>query len=528
MKRIYLLTVTLLIIDQVRAPPPASGGGPGLPDPGNSPFHLSNAGAEGSLFGGGPLANIAINSLDPCKYFENITDVQQLNHHEYVAFEQCLYYFLANRAQHQAAGAFGAIHPIATLPPSYGGPRNGPKGGEIRVRVGQITIQHFQLNEFLKDLHIVGYLEMQWDDQRLSWDQSQFKVEKLQIHSANHIWMPILSSQAYETSLRNDDAMEVRRLESTSRGNVSAIVTFSLKTFCDDTDFRHFPDDVYKCCFLLEPHFNQELIEFTVDGQPVFTDPKYFRDYGWSMSGTIPTVNPDPNVIAQLNFCINLQRSSSAVKIEMGVPTWATAILFLFSPLFGPIRNQLYFKLFLLLIQLITLQLFSNRIAPHLGSASATPVIVAIHELAIVLNVISIIFSMVVWMFASLRRDLPPWGWLTRLTQIINKFIFVFNSPRQNAPIDHCCYFDPQNDIDSLQLEKTDPTSRTANGSSPVSPSNSGPITKFSGSNAGSALRNTGAGGRYQADWIAAFMAIHSLGVTFLSLIFIFGYLVIR
>lgn len=77
MKRIYLLTVTLLIIDQVRAPPPASGGGPGLPDPGNSPFHLSNAGAEGSLFGGGPLANIAINSLDPCKYFENITGTDQ-------------------------------------------------------------------------------------------------------------------------------------------------------------------------------------------------------------------------------------------------------------------------------------------------------------------------------------------------------------------------------------------------------------------------------------------------------------------
>jgi hypothetical protein len=112
-----------------------------------------------------------------------------------------------------------------------------------------------------------------------------------------------------------------------------------------------------------------------VDGLPVFTDPKYFRDYGWSMSGTIPSVNPDPNVVAQLNFCINLQRSSSAVKIELSVPTWATAILFLFSPFLGSIRTQLLVKMFIMLLQVLILQLFSNRISPHLGSASATPVI---------------------------------------------------------------------------------------------------------------------------------------------------------
>lgn len=51
--------------------------------------------------------------------------------------------------------------------------------------------------------------------------------------------------------------MEVRRLDANSAGNVTAVVSFSLKTFCDDADFRHYPDDIYKCCFLLEPHFNQ-------------------------------------------------------------------------------------------------------------------------------------------------------------------------------------------------------------------------------------------------------------------------------
>lgn len=64
-----------------------------------------------------------------------------------MAFEQCLYYFLANRAQHQAASAFGAVHPIATLPPNFAvtGAQKGAVGSQVKVRVGQITLQHFQL-----------------------------------------------------------------------------------------------------------------------------------------------------------------------------------------------------------------------------------------------------------------------------------------------------------------------------------------------------------------------------------------------
>ncbi|KAI6192167.1 Neur-chan-LBD domain-containing protein [Aphelenchoides bicaudatus] len=419
-------------------------------------------------------------SLDPCKYFDNVTDVQSLNHHEFVAFEQCLYYFLANKAQ-QSSSKFGSVHPIATLPP-VGGQTDQKT---VKVRVGQITLQHFQLNEFLKDLNIVGYMEMQWNDERLSWDKGQWKLERLQIHSANHIWIPVLSSQAYETSLRNDDVMEVRRLESSNKGNVSGIISFSLKTFCDDTDFRHFPDDLYKCCFQLEPHFNQDIIEFTVDGLPVFTDPKYFRDYGWSMSGTIPSINPDPNVVAQLNFCINLQRSSSAVKIELSVPTWGTAILFLFSPFLGSIRTQLFVKMFILLLQVLILQLFSNRVAPHLGSASATPVIMAVHELAIVLNTLSIVTSILLLMQSRIKRTLPPWNWLIRASQIINKFVCAFNSAAEY-------------ETEAVELEKGGqiPSSTTSN--------------------------------RYQADWYNAFLAVHGVLVLLFSVIFILGYLIIR
>jgi len=47
------------------------------------------------------------------------------------------------------------------------------------------------------------------------------------------------------------------------------------------------------------------LIKLITDGQPVFTDPKYFRDYGWSLTGTIPSVYQDPANITQVILLVN-------------------------------------------------------------------------------------------------------------------------------------------------------------------------------------------------------------------------------
>ncbi|VDN30166.1 unnamed protein product [Gongylonema pulchrum] len=209
--------------------------------------------------------------------------------------------------------------------------------------------------------------------------------------------------------------MEIRRVTVQSNGTVRTIINFSLRTFCEDSDFKNFPDDVYKCCYQIEPHFNQDAIDFETVGQPVFTDPKYFRDYGWLMYGTVPTVQiADDTQISQLGFCINLQRSTNSVRIELSLPSTVTSILFLLTPLLGQIHLQIAAKMFVLFLQFLTLQLFSARIAPHLGSAAATPKILRFLEFAVALNTLSICVSMVLWMCCKIRRNLPPWNWLIR------------------------------------------------------------------------------------------------------------------
>lgn len=86
--------------------------------------------------------------------------------------------------------------------------------------------------------------------------------------------------------------------------------------------------------------FFQDIIEFDASGLPIFTDPKYFRDYGWKLSGTVPQALEDPAQVAQMGFCINLQRASSSVRIELTVPLMVTAILFLVTPFLAQIKLQ--------------------------------------------------------------------------------------------------------------------------------------------------------------------------------------------
>ena len=189
---------------------------------------------------------------------------------------------------------FGIPHPIAAVPPNYESKQ------PVSIRFNQLTLQHFELNEYMKDIAIHGYLEMNWVDDRLVWSDDTWKTKKLQIQSLNHIWFPLFIAQSFDTHLKNGDAFEMRKVETSNEGNVSAILAFSLRTFCDDSDFVNFPDDIYKCCFTLEPQANQEIIQFQTSGLPIFTDPKYFRDYGWKVSGTVPQSINDPAQVAQV------------------------------------------------------------------------------------------------------------------------------------------------------------------------------------------------------------------------------------
>uniref|UniRef100_A0A915Q163 Neurotransmitter-gated ion-channel ligand-binding domain-containing protein n=1 Tax=Setaria digitata TaxID=48799 RepID=A0A915Q163_9BILA len=390
-------------------------------------------------------------SLNTCQYLKNTSDIETLNRHQFEILEQCLYYYLAAEAQRKTQ-YFNAIQALAAFPPET----TGLRGSRVK-------------NEFMRELNINGYMIVFWEDNRLSWDEKHWKLKKLEINSVSHVWVPMLTAQAFDTAVRNGDLMEIRRVSINSNGTVRAIINFSLRTFCDDSDFKNFPNDMYRCCYQIEPHINQKGIDFITSNRPVFTDVKYFRDYGWYVSGSMPAiqVNQDSQV-QQLGFCLNLKRSANSLHIELSLPNTITSIFFLLTPLLGQIHLQIFAKMFILFLQFLTLQLFSTLISPHL---------VRFLEFALTINMLSITVSITLWMFSKIRRNLPPWNWLIKTSEVINRCVCVFNST------DNCA-----------SLHEQDKSSTSSN---------------------------------YQEDWTNAFVAIHGVVVFALSLIFILGYLML-
>ncbi|RCN28578.1 hypothetical protein ANCCAN_25675 [Ancylostoma caninum] len=127
--------------------------------------------------------------LDPCQYMlQNLTSVENLRAHEFASLEQCLYYFLAGESAKRMK-RLGIPHPIASVPPNY------LSRQPVNIKFNQITLQHFELNEFLKDVAIHGYMELSWMDDRLQWSRDTWKMEKLQIQSLNHVWIPLFIAQ---------------------------------------------------------------------------------------------------------------------------------------------------------------------------------------------------------------------------------------------------------------------------------------------------------------------------------------------
>ncbi|VDM99855.1 unnamed protein product [Thelazia callipaeda] len=121
---------------------------------------------------------------------EMIPKVEALDNHQFQVLEQCLYYYLASEAQEKTKN-FGGFHALSAFPPTI----TNPKGSRITLLFNQITLQHFVLNEFLRDLNINGYMDVTWVDNRLKWNTDHWRLKKMEIRSFNHIWVPILDAQ---------------------------------------------------------------------------------------------------------------------------------------------------------------------------------------------------------------------------------------------------------------------------------------------------------------------------------------------
>lgn len=119
-----------------------------------------------------------------------------------------------------------------------------------------------------------------------------------------------------------------------------------------------------------------------------------------------------------------------------------------------------------------------------------------------------------------------------RSSKFINKFLFVFNNANNDSNsspmIDQYCYYDSTGVSDTNDQFEIEKGSCTINSTSKTNNGGTGTTNSLNGIDTKSTLKANYSQGRYQAEWNAAFQAIHALVATTISVIFIFGYLLIN
>jgi hypothetical protein len=78
--------------------------------------------------------------------------------------------------------------------------------------------------------------------------------------------------------------------------------------------------------------------------------------------------------VETLQMCITAQRRSSTLRIELTIPMLISAILVLVAPFFGKFQQQLYVKLFAILLQFLCFQYLVSK-TPQIGLGDTVPTI---------------------------------------------------------------------------------------------------------------------------------------------------------
>ena len=334
------------------------------------------------------------------------------------------------------------------LPPND----DGKTQKNVTINVYEIVIQHAWLNDMMKDLHIRGHMKVGWQDSRLRWDESEYRLREMSLQTASHVWVPQLASlnSRQDNALSSGDTLAFRRISTTNGGNLSAFFNFNLQGYCD-VDLENYPNDLHRCCYQLAPKLYEDITQLRLWTNQLRLDDRHYRRLGWALAASSTRAFRNDEGIASLEFCLTLARASTTLRVELAVPMAICAILVFISPLFGPVQAQLHVKLFALLLQYLCLQYLANK-SSHIGLGATTPRIFRFYEFTIAANLASIVASLVISLLARKHRNLPPGYKLSQFAAVFNTLFCCFSSLDDDASVS------PTNDpaVDAKKSYKAD------------------------------------------------------------------------
>uniref|UniRef100_A0A8R1DR98 Neur_chan_LBD domain-containing protein n=1 Tax=Caenorhabditis japonica TaxID=281687 RepID=A0A8R1DR98_CAEJA len=348
-----------------------------------------------------------------CKWKSNVTDIQDVAHHKYQVLEECLFYKLtsdADRLQDKS-------NALMMLPPTVAA------GETLEVQVLDGAITEMWMNEVFKEMNINGYLKLSWKDRRLRWNPEEWKTESLRLKSIGRLWSPDINSDRLQTGSQSTDFVNYHDISSNYNGNVTARLEFRMKAQCQ-IDYTEYPNDRKHCCFNLQSTLYKRYVRFIMehgDGHEMLNT-KAIRT-NWQVDPTwtwIMKLNQEDDKRAdRLEVCVGVTRKSTTLAVELTLPVLISALILLIAPFFGKFQQQIYVKMFALLLQFMSFQFLSEK-TPQLGFGDSIPKIYVFYAFTIGMTVLSLIATVMISAMSRVKRNVPPAHRYTLLASLLN------------------------------------------------------------------------------------------------------------
>jgi len=369
---------------------------------------------EGSFFG------------QNCTWRHNITDVDLIHAEQQEALENCVYYYLVQKDMLTSGDTY-----MLFLKP--------PLGESITINIQQLTIIQVDLvDKTSNQFHLRGEMYIAWNDARLKWNQTEWKIDNFLVHNNHHIWTPMFTDESSCSPL--DGCLStVNDVQVYNDGKVEARVVFRYPSFCG-MNFYNYPEETNDCFLFLSVMETEAKIQFTLDtkvkekinkavaitdveNQPSQTIFKNVATSAWKVEDrTLDVVKVGGLRSQYLKISIHAKKDMATLKVALRIPATIATLLMLASPLFGDLRTQVFVKFGTLILQTICF-LFLCSIAPENGFVGNKPRLYSFYEFLFLNSTISICITLICLALCRVKRTVPPSHNLYLMAKLINRFV---------------------------------------------------------------------------------------------------------
>lgn len=315
-----------------------------------------------------------------------------------------------------------------------------PPEPKLTIQVDDMAIRHVQLTTGSSyQFQIYGDIYLTWEDTRLRWDSSEWKVENFFIHDSHKIWYPNLIDHSICTDV-SACSSELTDVEVLSEGRAYARLVFRYSAYCK-VDYSRFPEDQNDCCIYFTAFETDREVSFAVESdhskkvnRPVAVQSLYDRVHGlstladehsaWVVDEHTVEVTHLAGIqsLEVLKVCVHAEKKMSTIRMALKIPITIATLIMLVSPLFGDLRTQVYIKLFILSLQTICF-LYLCSISPTNGFAGVRPKLYTYYELIFVMSSMSLLMTLACVALSRVKRTIAPTHRFYLAAKLVNRVV---------------------------------------------------------------------------------------------------------